>query len=95
VELTVLYKNPSPDLSDRELLELAVQHEPGLLIPFDTYRVRVLSEEKHAVVLVCTPDGNIGLLEDVGCNGQLDKHLWPEKPAVPCAFTVKPAEICK
>jgi hypothetical protein len=95
VEATVRYKNPPPDLSDQELLELAVRHDPGLLTPFAAYRVRVLSEAKHAVVLVCTQDGKAGLLEDAGCNSKFDKHLWQEKPAVPCAFTMKLPDACQ
>lgn len=94
VESTVRYKNPPPTLSDRELLELSVRLDPGLLTPFDAYRVRVLSENRHAVVLVCTPDGKTGLLEDAGCNEKFDKPLWREEPPVPCVFTLNLGETC-
>ena len=94
VESTVRYKDPDEGISDAELLVLATRHDPGLLEPFADYKVLVLRQFKHAVVLVCTKDGNIGLLEDAGCSSELDLHLWKEEPAKRCEFTVQVQEVC-
>lgn len=94
VESTVRYKDPENRISDAELLILATRHDPGLLEPFADYKVLVLRQYKHAVVLVCTKDGNISLLEDAGCSSELDRHLWKEEPPKRCEFTVQVQEVC-
>jgi len=82
-------------LSDRELLARATAHDPALLKPFDHYSVRTSREASYVSVLVCTPDGKNGLLEDTNCTVPLDKELWRESPAPACQPTVRLAEVCK
>ena len=94
VESTVRYKDPEEGISDAELLILATRHDPGLLEPFADYKVRVLRQDKHAVILICTKDGNTGLMEDAGCSSELDRHLWKEEPPKRCEFTVRVQELC-
>jgi hypothetical protein len=94
VESTVRYKDPEEGISDAELLVLATRHDPGLLEPFADYKIRILRQDKHAVVLVCTKDGNTGLLEDAGCSSEFDRHLWKEEPPNHCEFTVKVQDAC-
>jgi hypothetical protein len=94
VESTVRYKNPSPELNDRELLTLATRHDPVLLDNFKGYRVRVLRQARHSVVLVCDKTGARALLEDAGCSGPMDRHRWMEKQE-PCEFTINTAEVCE
>jgi hypothetical protein len=93
MESTVRYKNPPSELSDRELLTLATQHDPILLDNFKGYTVRVLRQARHSAVLVCDANGNRALLEDAGCTGPMDRHRWVGKPA-PCEFTIDTAEVC-
>jgi len=94
VESTVRYKNPPPELSDRELLTLATQHDPILLDNFKGYTVRVLRQARHSVVLVCDATGNRALLEDAGCSGPMDRHRWMGEKPEPCEFTFDTAEVC-
>mgnify|MGYP001584438197 FL=1 len=94
VESTVRYKSPPEDISDAELLTLSTKHDPPLLAPFEDYTMRVLQQDKHAIVLVCTKDGQRALLEDAGCTAELDKHLWKERPAKPCEFTLSIHAVC-
>jgi hypothetical protein len=93
VESTVRYKNPSPELNDWELLTLATRHDPVLLDNFTGYRVRVLRQARHSVVLVCDTSGTRALLEDAGCSGPMDRHRWMGKPE-PCEFTIDTAAVC-
>ncbi len=93
VESTVRYKNPPSDISDDELLKLSTQHDPALLDPFAGYTLKVLQEDRHAIVLVCTEDGAQGLLEDVGCSAAMDKHVWQLEMNA-CVFTLSPADVC-
>lgn len=93
VESTVRYKNPPDGISDEDLLKLATEHDPSLLAPFSGYVVRVLREDRHAAVLVCSADSTQGLLEDLGCTAAMDKHLW-QAAENGCIFTVSPARDC-
>ena len=95
VESTVRYKNPPAEIGNAELLILATQHDPKLLEPFVGYIVKVLREDKHAIVLICTGDSKRALLEDAGCSPKLDKHLWKEYPPKECRFTLKVREVCQ
>jgi hypothetical protein len=94
VEATVRYENPPVGIGDAELLAMATKHDPGLLVPFAEYKVRVMREEGHAILLVCDKEGKIGLLEDAGCSSPMDKHLWNEDPPKPCDFTINIATVC-
>jgi hypothetical protein len=93
VESTVRYKKPPEKISDSDLLKLACKRDPKLLEPFKKYTVKVHKENRHAIVLVCTPNGKRGLLEDAGCTAKMDKHLW--KSSVACKFTLKIKNVCK
>lgn len=93
VESTVRYKNPAPDLSDSELLALATRHDPILLENFKGYKVRVLRQDRHSVVLVCGAAGTQALLEDAGCTGPMDRNRWMEKPQ-PCEFSINVGKTC-
>ncbi|PKP60086.1 hypothetical protein CVT91_05610 [Candidatus Atribacteria bacterium HGW-Atribacteria-1] len=93
VESTVRYKNPPDNIPDEDLLKLATEHDPSLMAPFSGYTVKVLREDRHAVVLVCSEDGALGLLEDVGCTAAMDKHLWQVEGS-DCSFTLSPSSAC-
>lgn len=94
VESAVRYKNASPNLSDDELIDLATRHDKSLLTPFVGYRVRARADGRHGIVMVCTREGERGLLEDIGCTAKLDRHLWQEVPARPCRFTITARSAC-
>lgn len=93
VESTVRYKKPPKGISDAELLKLATKHDPKILAPFKNYVVKVLNQNRHGVVLVCSKDGKRGLLEDAGCSRAMDKQLW--KGSASCKFTLKPGSVCR
>lgn len=94
VESTVRYKDPPANLTETELLALSVEHDPSLLSPFEGHTMRVLSKDRHAAVLVCNQDGSRGLLEDVGCTAEMDRHQWRDDPTAACQFTVDLDSIC-
>ena len=55
---------------------MATAHDPGLLDPFSEYMLKAVSQNNHAIVLVCTNDGMKALLEDAGCTSKMDMHWW-------------------
>lgn len=93
VESTVRFKNPPSGLDEKELLVRATQHDPALLRNFKGYKVRVLRQDRHSVVLVCDASGQRALLEDAGCSGRMDRHRWVGKPQ-PCEFSIDTKEVC-
>jgi len=94
VESTVRYKGMGADLPDDKLLILSTKHDPGLLEPFQGYALRVLRQNGHTAVLVCTEDGLAALLEDAGCTARMDQHHWKARPVPPCEFTLDLAKVC-
>jgi hypothetical protein len=93
-ESAVRYRHAPEDLADRALLQWATAHDPALLAPFSRYTLKVLRRDRHAIVLMCSADGSIALLEDAGCSARLDSQRWREAPGAPCAFTLAPATAC-
>jgi len=94
VESTVRYKGMGADLPDDKLLILSTKHDPGLLEPFQGYTLRVLRQNGHTAVLVCTEDGLAALLEDAGCTARMDQHRWKARPVPPCEFTLDLDRVC-
>lgn len=93
-ESAARYKEPPADLSEQEFLTFATSHDPSLLEPFTGYQLRALRKDRRSVVLVCSADGAIRLLEDAGCTAELDRHHWRE-PDSPCEFSINVAEVCQ
>jgi hypothetical protein len=88
VESVVRYGNPPENASTNDLLKLAVQRESTLLDDFSGYEIRIISSEKHAILLLCSGDGKRGLLEDLGCTAMLDRNLWREESDMPCRVSL-------
>lgn len=93
VEATVRYENPDKNLSDEELLKFSTKDDSSLREPFSDYKVKILNENRHAIVLICTQDETKALLEDVACTGEMDKHHWQLEEGKPCSFTLS-TSIC-
>lgn len=94
VEATVLYRDPSPTLTDDELLRLATASDPRLLQEFDGLKLRVRKEPQVVTLLVCSVDADFALLEDVSCTAKLDRHHWRDSASTLCEFTLRTAEVC-
>lgn len=88
VENVVRYETPPANATDEVLLKLATKGDPGLLDSFKGYKLRIHSQDRHAIVLLCNEDGKLGLLEDLGCTGTMDRSLWKEDAIMPCKFTL-------
>jgi hypothetical protein len=72
----------------------AGNQEPGLPDNFKGYRLRIYSQDRHAIVLLCDECGKRGLLEDLGCTAALDRNLWKEDAAMPCEFSLSTVLGC-
>lgn len=94
-EASVRYGTPPENLSDEEFLQFATAHDPALLRPFAKYRLKALRQDRHAVILVCSVDGAVALIEDAGCTAQSDRHHWKQMPPPSCNFTLQPGLLCQ
>jgi hypothetical protein len=82
----VRYTDPVPELGEAALLAEGTKHDPALLTNLNDYKLRLLVQNRHAVVLMCTKAGDRALLEDAGCTGEFEQHHW-QQDAVPCEFS--------
>lgn len=81
-------------LQSDELLRVATRHDPGLLHPFKRFAVRARAEGRNSSVLVCTADGQRGLIEDAGCTARSDLQLWRSVQDASCHFFLDLVRIC-
>lgn len=89
-----VFEAPEDQTEDADLLAAATRHDSRLLARFRGYALHAKRDNGHALVLVCSPDGRVGLLEDAGCSAKLDAHLWKATPSKSCAFTLTAASAC-
>jgi len=79
--------------SGEELIRLGVEDDPSLLVPFKGLVVKAKCENKHAIVLVCDPEGKMTLMEDAGCTIKIDYRA--EEPERACEFSIQSEAVCK
>jgi hypothetical protein len=92
-ESAARYKEPPTGMSEQQFLEFSTSHDPSLLETFSGYKLRAQRKDRRAVILVCSADGAIRLLEDAGCTAALDRHHWRGRNS-PCEFSINLTEIC-
>lgn len=93
VETTVSLDMPDESVSDEEIFKTSTEDDPSLLDPFAGYLLKINRDSGHAVILMCTSDGKVGLLEDAGCTAKMDEHLWQKRNN--CQFTLSAASLCR
>jgi hypothetical protein len=59
---------------------------------FSGYEVKVDVQGTNVVMLLCKDD--IALIEDAGCNAELDKALWKSPKANSCRVTLESSSVC-
>jgi hypothetical protein len=82
-----------PEAKDQEILLAAVKRSgnPGLLRPFEGYVLRARMESGVGVLLLCSPDGKEGIIEDVTCTTRPDTH---RPTGSPCNYLLDAKRVC-
>jgi hypothetical protein len=82
-----------PGAKDQEILLAAVKRSgnPGLLKPFEGYVLRARMENGVGVLLLCSPDGKEGIIEDVTCTTRPDTH---RPTGSPCTYLLDVKRVC-
>lgn len=82
-----------PDVKDNEIFSAVVERSgnPGLLAPFKGYVLKARIQDGIGVILLCSPDGKEGIIEDVSCTTRPDCH---RPSGSPCAFMLDVKLVC-
>ena len=94
VEATVRYEKIPDDATSNDIILQSTSHDKRLLQPYDSYKIKVHVEDRHAIVLLCKSSEDEAYLEDAGCSAELDKHHWKTKVIESCNATLNLAQLC-
>lgn len=89
------FGNPKPGLSGDEFLQEAVKKDPDLLKQFEEYPILLKRESGNVSIVLCSPDGEQALLQDVGCTSYFDRHIWKESIKLPCEQPTDAFAVCQ
>ena len=81
--------NPSED----NFLHQVRMTDSSLLSHFGDNTIRIYIISDNPVVLICTPDGQQALFEDVPCTPQIEKRRYQQISS--CSPTLNPANFCR
>jgi hypothetical protein len=78
---------------DEEIFSAAVRrsNNPELVKPFEGYVRKARIENGIAVILICSPDGKEGIIEDVSCTSRPDMH---RPTGSPCTYLLDVNKVC-
>lgn len=81
------------DAKDEEIFSAAVKRsgDPNLLKPFEGYIRKARIENGVGVILICSPDGKEGIIEDVTCTTRPDSF---RPSGSPCAYLLDIGRVC-
>jgi hypothetical protein len=81
------------DAKDQEIFSEAVKRSgnPLLLKPFEGYVLKALLQDGTGIILLCSPNGKEGIIEDVSCTTRPDSH---RPSGSPCAYLLDPKLVC-
>ncbi|MEL3926873.1 hypothetical protein [Aeromonas enteropelogenes] len=76
-----------------QILTQVFQESPEKAKPFEMYTIKVELQGDNAILLLCNKD--VALIEDAGCNAELDKVHWKTPTHQSCSFTIDSIPLCK
>jgi hypothetical protein len=82
-----------PYAKDQEILSEAVKRSgnPDLLKPFEGYVLKARIQDGVGVILLCSPDGKEGIIEDVTCTTRPDTY---RPTGSPCTYLLDVKRVC-
>lgn len=81
------------DTKDQDILMAAVKKSgnTNLLKPFEGYVLKARIEDGVGIILLCSPDGKEGIIEDVTCTTRPDTH---RPTGSPCTYLLDVKRVC-
>ncbi len=82
-----------PDASDKQIFDEVLKRSgnPLLLKPFNGYLLKARIQDGVGVILLCSPDGKEGIIEDVSCTTRPDSY---RPSGSPCTYLLDPKLVC-
>jgi len=82
-----------PDATDKQIFNEAVGRSgnPGLIKPFEGYTLKARIQDGTGVILLCSPDGKEGIIEDASCTARIDMH---RPSGSPCEYMLDVKRVC-
>lgn len=82
-----------PDAKDNEIFSTAVKlsGDPDLIKPFEGYVLKARIQDGVGVILLCSPDGKEGIIEDVTCTSRPDSY---RPTGSPCTYQLDIQKVC-
>lgn len=82
-----------PDSKDDEIFSAALKRseDPELLRPFNAYVLKARIQDGIGVILLCSPDGKEGIIEDVTCTTRPDTY---RSTGSPCTYLLDVKRVC-
>ena len=82
-----------PEARDDEIFSAAVKRsgDPELLKPLDGYVRKARIQDGVGVILLCSPDGKEGIIEDVTCTTRPDSY---RPTGSPCTYLLDVKSVC-
>ena len=82
-----------PDSKDDEIFSEAVKlsGDPGLMKHFKGYALKARIQDGVGVILLCSPDGKEGIIEDVTCTTRPDTY---RPTGSPCTYLLDIKRVC-
>lgn len=82
-----------PDSKDNDIFSAAMNRsgDTELLKPFDGYVLKAHIQDGVGVILLCSPDGKEGIIEDVTCTTRPDTY---RPTGSPCAYLLDEKRVC-
>ena len=82
-----------PDAKDQEIFSAAMKSSGNydLIKPFEGYILKARIQDGVGVILLCSPDGKEGIIEDVTCTTRPDTF---RPTGSPCTYLVDVKRVC-
>lgn len=82
-----------PVQNGEQALNLVLKEQPNKISPFIGYNIKVEMQGNNAVMLLC--DHDIALIEDAGCNAEIDAVYWKQTKPNSCVITLESSQVCQ
>jgi hypothetical protein len=89
----VVVEELPPDSKDDEIFSAVMKRsgDPELLKPFEGYVLKGQIEDGVGVILLCSPNGKEGIIEDVTCTTRPDAY---RPTGSPCTYLLDVRRVC-
>jgi hypothetical protein len=86
VQSEIAYVRTNTPVTDERLLQTVYTQDPELRVELGRFSIHTKRDGSNVVILVCSPDGKKGVLEDASWTLKVDRQWHKTDKKHPCAF---------